>query len=276
MYRILRRSELASNIDLLEIEAADVARKAKPGQFVILNLHEKGERIPLTLSGIDEEKRTVTLVFCEVGKTSKQLGQMVEGDFIPHLAGPLGNPSEIKHFGRVLCVGGGVMIAPLYFQASALKKAGNKVVAVIGARNKDLLIYEREFEKLCDEIYVATDDGSKGFQGLDFLKELLKGSKIDRVVAMGPTIMMKTLSEITKPFGVKTIVALMPVMVDGMGMCGACRVTVGGDTKFGCLDGPEFDGHLVDFDELVNRQMMYLPEERMALLMHRESGGCGK
>lgn len=166
------------------------------------------------------------------------------------------------------------MIAPLYLQASALKMVGNRVMAVIAARTKDLLIYEKEFEELCDESYVATDDGSKGFQGLDFLNTLLKSSEIDRVVGMGPTIMMKTLSEITKPFGIKTIVALMPIMVDGMGMCGACRVTVGGETKFGCLDGPEFDGHLVDFDELVNRQMTYLPEERISILLHRGVGGC--
>jgi ferredoxin--NADP+ reductase len=201
------------------------------------------------------------------------LGLLNQGDCIPNVLGPLGVPSEIQKFGTVLCVGGGVMIAPLLFQVSALRKAGNKVITVIGARIKDLLIFEDEMKELSDEFYVATDDGSKGYEGLDFLKDLFDKRKIDRVVAMGPVVMLKTVSEMTKPFGVKTIVTLTPIMVDGMGMCGACRVSVAGETRFACVDGPEFDGHQVDFDQLIKRQKMYLPEERLSSLFYEKLGG---
>jgi ferredoxin--NADP+ reductase len=273
MYKIIAKKELAPKIKLIEVLAPDIAAKANPGQFVILRVCEEGERIPITLVNSNTQKGTITLVFNEVGKTTKQLGLLNQGDSIPNIAGPLGNPSEIQKFGTVLCIGGGVMIAPLLFQVSALRKAGNKLITVIGARIKDLLIFEKEMKDLSDEFYVATDDGSKGYKGLDFLKDILGKRKIDRVIAMGPVVMLKTVSEMTKPFGIKTIVTLTPIMVDGMGMCGACRVSVAGETKFACVDGPEFDGHQVDFDQLIKRQKMYLPEERLSALFHERLGG---
>lgn len=273
MYKIVAKQELAPKIKLLEVAAPDIAAKTNPGQFVILRVSETGERIPITLVDSNTKKGTITLVFNEVGKTTKQLGFLNKGDYIPNIAGPLGNPSEIQKFGTVLCVGGGVMIAPLLFQVSALRKAGNKLITVIGARIKDLLIFEKEMKELSDESYIATDDGSKGYMGLDFLKDILAKRKIDRVVAMGPVVMLKTISEMTKSFGIKTIVTLTPIMVDGMGMCGACRVSVAGETKFACVDGPEFDGHQVDFDQLIKRQKMYLPEERLSALFHERLGG---
>jgi len=273
MYKIVAKQELAQKIKLFEVAAPDIAAKTKPGQFVILRVSDTGERIPITLVDSNTKKGTITLVFNEVGKTTRQLGLLNQGDSIPNIAGPLGNPSDIQKFGTVLCVGGGVMIAPLLFQVSALRKAGNRVITVIGARIKDLLIFEEEMKELSDEFYVATDDGSKGYKGLDFLKDILNKRKIDRVVAMGPVVMLKTVSEMTKPLGIKTIVTLTPIMVDGMGMCGACRVSVAGETKFACVDGPEFDGHQVDFDQLIKRQKMYLPEERLSALFHERLGG---
>jgi len=273
MYKIIIKKELAPKIKLFEVSAPDIATKTNPGQFVILRVCETGERIPITLVDSNTQKGTITLVFNEVGKTTQQLGLLNQGDYIPNIAGPLGNPSEIQRFGTVLCVGGGVMIAPLLFQVSALRKAGNNLITVIGARIKDLLIFEKEMKDLSDEFYVATDDGSKGYKGLDFLKDILSKRKIDRVIAMGPVVMLKTVSEMTKPFGIKTIVTLTPIMVDGMGMCGACRVSVAGETRFACVDGPEFDGHQVDFDQLIKRQRMYLPEERLSALFHERLGG---
>jgi len=273
MYKIVRKSEIAPKIKLFEVAAPDIAAKANPGQFVIVKTCENGERVPITLVNADTKKGTITFVFNEVGKTTRQLGLLNEGDSILNVCGPLGNPSEIEKFGTVLCVGGGVMIAPMLFQVSAMRKAGNKVITVIGARIKDLLFFENEMKALSDEFYMATDDGSKGYKGLDFLKEILTKQKVDRVVAMGPVVMLKAVSEMTKPLGIKTIVTLTPIMVDGMGMCGACRVTVAGKTKFGCVDGPEFDGHQVDFEELVQRQRMFLPEERLAALFHERIGG---
>jgi ferredoxin--NADP+ reductase len=273
MYKIVKKRELAPKIKLFEIAAPDTAAKANPGQFVIVKTWENGERVPITLVDADTKKGTITFVFNEVGKTTRQLGMLNEGDNILNVCGPLGNPSEIEKFGTVLCVGGGVMIAPMLFQVSAMRKAGNKVITVIGARIRNLLFFEDEMKASSDEFYVATDDGSKGFKGLDFLKEILAKQKIDRVVAMGPVVMLKTVSEITKPLGIKTIVTLTPIMVDGMGMCGACRVTVAGKTKFGCVDGPEFDGHQVDFEELVKRQRMFLPEERLAAMFYERIGG---
>jgi len=274
MYKILSKKELAPKIKWFEIYAPAVAEKAQPGQFLIIIIDEKGERIPLTIAGADKAKGTVAFAFNEVGKTTKQLGTLCEGDSVWNVTGPLGVPSEIRNFGKILCVGGGVMIAPMLYQVKALRKAGNNVTAVVGARIESLLFFEDEMKKLSDKFYVATDDGSKGYKGLGFLKEMLSKEKFDRCVAMGPVVMMKEVSELTKPFGVPTIVTLTPIMVDGMGMCGVCRVTVGGKTKFACVDGPEFDGHLVDFDGLVKRQRMFLPEERLSSLMWELQGGC--
>ena len=275
MHEIVAKQELAPKIKLFKVNAPDIAAKAKPGQFIILVVGEKGERVPLTIADYDAHEGTVTFVFNEVGKTTMQLACLDEGDSILNILGPLGNPSEIKKFGRVLCVGGGVMTAPLHLQVKALRKAGNEVTTVIGARIQDLLIFEQEMKDASDEFYVATDDGSKGLKGLDFLEELLKTKQFQRAVVMGSVITMKTVSEITKPFNIPTVVTLTPIMVDGMGMCGVCRVTVGGETKFACIDGPEFDGHLVDFEELVKRQRMFLPEERLSsLLWEKMGGGC--
>jgi ferredoxin--NADP+ reductase len=275
MYKVLTNKELAPKIKLFEVEAPEIAQKAKPGQFIIVVIDEKGERIPLNIAEYDAKKGTITFAFNEVGKTTKQLGLLKEGSSIWNITGPLGNPSEIKNFGKVLCVGGGVMIAPMLLQAKALREAGNTITTVIGARTKELLFFEKEVKALSNKFYVATDDGSKGHKGLDFLKEMLKKEKFDRCIAMGPVVMMQGVSEMTKPFGIPTIVTLTPIMVDGMGMCGVCRVTVGGKMRFGCVDGPEFDGHQVDFDELIKRQRMFLPEERLSSLLWELQGGCG-
>lgn len=274
MYKIVGKRELAPKIKLFEVDAPEMAEKARPGQFLIIIIDEKGERIPLTVAGYDAEKGTISFAFNEVGKTTKQLGCLKVGDSLQSITGPLGNPSDIRNFGRVLCVAGGVMIAPMLLQVRALREAGNKITVVVGARIKEQLFYEKEMKDLSDEFYVATDDGSKGYKGLDFLKEILSKQKFDRCVAWGPVVMMKNVCEITKPFGVPTVVTLTPIMIDGMGMCGVCRVTVGGKMKFGCVDGPEFDGHLVDFDGLINRQRMFLPEERLSSLLWELQGGC--
>lgn len=273
IYRIVTKRELAPKINLIEVSAKEVAEKVGPGQFVILRLDEKGERIPLTIANRDVKKGTVTIVFHEVGNTTKKLGSLNEGDFISDVAGPLGNPAEIDKYGRVLCVGGGIWVAPLHFEALALHEKGNKLVTVVGARTKDLLIFEKEMKEVSEEFSVATDDGSKGYKGLDFLDDLLKTQKIDRAIVMGPVVMMRTVAEITRPYSLKTMVTLAPIMLDGMGMCGACRVSVGGETKFACMDGPEFDGHLVDFEQLIHRQRLYLPEERISSMLREKLGG---
>ncbi len=239
----------------------------------MLIIGDKGERIPLTICGYDAKKGTVSFAFHEVGKTTKELGMLRPGDCIENLTGPLGNPSEIKKFGKVLCIGGSIMIAPLLLQVKAMKEAGNSVATVLGARTKAHMMMEKEARVMSDAVYLATDDGSLGCTGFDFLNDLLKKEKFDRCVTMGPVVMMKDVSEITKPFGIPTVVTTTPIMIDGMGMCGVCRVTVGGKTMFGCVDGPEFDGHLVDFDQLIQRQRLFLPEERLDSLLW-EMGGC--
>jgi ferredoxin--NADP+ reductase len=241
----------------------------------MLMTDEKGERIPLTLTGYDAKRGTISFAFNEVGKTTKRLGCMKEGASIASITGPLGKPSEIRNYGKVLCVAGGVMIAPMLLQVKSLKEAGNRLTVVAGARIKELLFFEQELKSLADEFHVTTDDGSKGFKGLDFLKGIVEKERFDRCVAYGPVVMMKNVAALTKPCNVPTVVTLTPIMIDGMGMCGVCRVTVGGKMKFGCVDGPEFDGHLVDFDELVNRQRMFLPEERLSSFVFEMRGGCG-
>jgi ferredoxin--NADP+ reductase len=272
LYKIVTKQELVPNINLFEFSAKEVAAKTKPGQFVILRIDEDGERIPLTIADADVEKGTITVVCHKVGKSTKQLGNLKQGDCILDLLGPLGKPAEIGKFGTVLCVGGGVMVAPLHFQVKAFHEAGNKVIGVIGARTKSDLIFEDEMRGVGDDLYVATDDGTKGYKGLGFLKELLEERKIDRVIVMGPVVTMKTVSELTRPHGIPTIVNLIPLMVDGMGMCGACRVTVGGKTMFACVDGPDFDGHQVDFEELMARLKMFTPQEKLAFVFHEEGG----
>jgi len=270
LYKIVKKKRLTSQINLFEFSAVEVARKAKPGQFIIIRIDEKGERIPLTIAGAKPEKGTIIAACQEAGKTTKKLGKLREGDYIQDLVGPLGNPTEIKKFGTVLCVGGGVMIAPLYYHTKALREAGNRIIGVIGARTAEQLIYEEEMRQVCDELYVATDDGTKGYKDLEFLKDLLKERKIDRAIVLGPIITMKLISEFTRPYNIPTRVCLTPIMVDGMGMCGACRVTVGGETKFACAHGPEFDGHQVDFEGLMARLKMYTAQEKLAFVFYEK------
>jgi ferredoxin--NADP+ reductase len=244
-----------------------VAKKAQAGQFVILRIDEKGERIPLTIADYDREKGTITIIFMEVGKTTKQLGKLNVGDSIENFAGPLGIASEVKNYGTVVCVGGGVGIAPLYPIVRALKEAGNYVISILGAKNKALLLLEEEIESFSDELYITTDDGSKGHKGFvsDVLqKQIDSKEKIDMVMAIGPVIMMKVVADLTKKYQIKTLVSLNPIMVDGTGMCGGCRVSVEGKTKFACVDGPEFDGHEVDFNNLMLRNRRFLKEEEDA------------
>ncbi len=269
----MTKKELAPKIRMFEVHAPEIAQKTKPGQFLIIMVDEKAERVPLTIADFDSKKGSVTFVFNEVGKSTNQLGILNVGDSIWNVTGPLGVPSEMKYFGNVLCVGGGVLAAPLSLQVRVLKSLGNHITAVVGARIKDLLIYEKEIAQYADEVHVTTDDGSRGQVGLDFVRGLLEKQKYDWCVAMGPVVMLKEICEITKACNVPTVVSLLPLMIDGMGMCGVCRATVGGKMKFACVDGPEFDGHQVDFDELVKRQRMFLPEERLSSLWWELQGG---
>ena len=255
------------NNHLFRIEAPAVARKARAGQFVVLMIDEKGERIPLTIADWDREEGSITIVFMEVGVTTRKLAQLRAGDSIASFVGPLGLPSHIEKFGTVVCVGGGVGVAPIFPIAHALKEAGNKIISVIGARSHDLLFWEDRMREVSDSLVVTTDDGSYARKGLvtEPLKEILEGAeKVDRVVAIGPAVMMKFCSLTTKPFAIPTIVSLNPIMVDGTGMCGCCRVEVGGETRFTCVDGPEFDGHQVDWDLVFARQRIYFDEEKHA------------
>jgi ferredoxin--NADP+ reductase len=273
MYKIVTKKELAPNIYLIEIDAADVAKKSNPGQFVIIRLDEKGERVPLTIAGVDLNKGTVATAFHAVGRSTKKLAKMKAGDSITDLSGPLGNPAEVGKFGKVLLVGGGVWCAPLHYVAQALRKNGNKLFIAVAGRTKDDMVYEDELKAVADQFFVATDDGSKGNQSLDFLADVLKAQKFDHAVVMGPVSTLKKVVDLTRLYGLKTMVTLASLMVDGTGMCGACRVTVGGVTKFACMDGPEFNGLDVDFDELISRQRLYLPEERMASMIYDKLGG---
>lgn len=272
MFKIVRRETLATKIHLFEIEAPAIAGKARPGQFVIVRTDERGERIPLTIADWDSGAGTVTIVFAVVGTETTILASKKAGEFLANVVGPLGMPSEIANFGTVVCVGGGVGIAPIMPIARALKEAGNKVICIAGARSKDLLFWEKEMGMVSDQLIVTTDDGSYARKALvsEPLKEVLVRENVDRVVIVGPTIMMRVCSEITKPFGIKTIVSLNPIMVDGTGMCGCCRVMVGGATKFACVDGPEFDGHEVDWPLLMIRQATYHQKESESFRFWKE------
>ncbi len=268
--KILKKWVLSANpsarITGLEILSPDIARKALPGQFVVLMVSEKGERIPLTI--VDKNKESITLIFQEVGLTTKFLGKLEVGNSLYTLVGPLGHPTEIKNYGKVILVGGGVGIAEIYPVAKALKEAGNQITAILGARTKDLLILEKELRSVCDEIQITTDDGSYGRKGFttDILQEILdqRPRTFDQrlIYAVGPIPMMRKVAEVTKASGVKTIVSLNALMVDATGMCGCCRVTVGGETKFSCVDGPEFDAHQVDWEELEKRNKIYSDKEK--------------
>ena len=269
MYKILEKKEMAENtVCQLRVEAPRIARKAKPGQFVVLRANETGERIPLTMAGTDPETGAITLIFQVVGKTTALLRTLQVGDTIADVIGPLGKPSQIENLGTVVCVGGGTGVAVVYPITKAYKEAGNQVIAIIGARTKDLLILEDEMRAASHDLRVTTDDGSYGHHGFvtDVLRQILdKRKDVKLVVGIGPVPMMKFLCRLTKVCGVKTVVSLNPIMIDATGMCGACRVTVGGKTRFCCVDGPEFDGHEVDFDELVKRQRAYLTEEKLSM-----------
>ena len=273
-YEILSKKQLAYKKTLFEVNAPDVAAKARPGQFLIVIAKAGGERVPLTICDYDAQKGTVSFAFHEVGKTTKELGTFDRGESLFNVTGPLGNPSEIRNYGRVLCVGGSIMIAPMLLQAKALKAAGNHVTTVLGCRGDEFLFMREEAMAISDQVHVASDDGTVGTKGLEFLNELLKRERYDRCVVMGPVEMMKRVSEITRPYGIPTVVTLTPIMIDGMGMCGVCRVTVGGKMMFACVDGPEFDGHQTNFDELIKRQRTMLPEERLSSVLWETNGGC--
>lgn len=268
MYKILNRQDLAPIVHLFDIEAPEVARKAQPGQFVVVRIDETGERIPLTFADWQEQSGKVTIIFMEAGATTCRLGRLKSGDYITDFVGPLGVPTHIDKFGTVVCVGGGIGVAPITPIARGLKQAGNEVISIMGARNKELLFWEEKLGSYSDQLIVTTDDGSYGRKGLvtEPLKDILaSGKKIDRVIAIGPSVMMKFCSLTTQPFGVRTIVSLNPIMVDGTGMCGCCRVQVDGSTRFACVDGPDFDGHKVDWDLLAVRSRSYIDEEKRSL-----------
>ena len=281
MYRIVRKEVLAPELKLFEVEAPLVARSAQAGQFIMLRIDEFGERIPLTIADFDPEKGTVTIIFQEIGKSTQLMGQLQEGDCLQDFVGPLGKPSHIEQFGRVVMIGGGVGVAPIHPIARAMKKAGNEVISVLGARNRELLIMEEAMQLASTEVIITTDDGSYGRKGFvtQVLQELITDrSPIDLVVAIGPMVMMEAVCKVTREPAIATVVSLNPIMVDGTGMCGACRIKVGPDTKFACVDGPEFDGHLVDWDLAKRRSRMFVAEEKQALAEHqdkRKEGGCG-
>lgn len=270
MYKIVSKKELAPKIKHFEIKAPRLAVKSKPGQFVIIRVNEEGERFPITITDTDTNNGTIKIAFNEVGKSSKMLGNLNEGDNILNVVGPLGKPSEISKFGTVLCFGGGVMVPGIHFLARALRDKGNEIIGVVGARNKDLLIFVSEMKDVGSKVYISTDDGSEGYKGLEFIKEeILDNMKVDRVIAWSVAeVTMQKISEITKPYGIPTMVLLSSIMVDGTGMCGCCRAEVKGTTKFACVDGPEFNGHDVDWGLLTSRKRMYLPEERLAALSY--------
>lgn len=277
MHKILHKETLGPDITLYRFEAPDVAAYRQPGQFVLIRVSEDGERVPITIADVDRDQGTVTLIIQSVGKTTLELANMSVGDSIPDIAGPLGTPTHIEKVGNVLCVGGGIGTAPLYPVAKAMKDAGNRITSILGARSAELLILEDRMSKVSDSIIITTDDGSKGRKGLvtDAIKELVEsGEKFDQCIAMGPPIMMKFVCLLTKELGIPTIVSLNPIMVDGTGMCGGCRVTVGGKIKFACVDGPEFDGHEVDFDEMMARLNTYKKHEKEALDRFTDHTGC--
>lgn len=281
MYKIIEKRLLAPQIYLMDIEAPRVAKSAKPGQFIIVRMDEKGERIPLTICDYNKEKGTVTIVFQVVGASTLKMANYEVGQYFADFVGPLGQPSEFVHEEiaelknkKIIYIAGGVGAAPVYPQVKWLNENGVKADVIIGSKNKDLLLLVDEMKKVAGNVYIATDDGSAGFKGLvtNLLKDLIdkENKHYDVVVAIGPMIMMKFVSKLTKEYNLKTVVSLNTLMVDGTGMCGACRVTVGGKTRFACVDGPEFDGHLVDFDEAMRRQAMYRTEEGKEMLEAKE------
>jgi len=266
MFKILDKQFLGPKIQCIVLDAPLIAQKAEPGQFVMVMVHKKGKRIPLSLADFSPRQNTITIVFQEIGKTTHQLGILNKGDSIPDLLGPQGNPTETENFGNVVVIGGGIGVAPVFPLARKLKEAGNHVTAILGYRSKEYLFWEEKLRSVSDQAFIATNDGSYGKKGFvtDILAEIMvSGKKIDRVLAIGPAVMMKAISDLTRRSEIKTIVSLNSLMVCGMGMCGACRVTVRNETRFTCMDGPDFDGHQVDFEELMKRLDTYKEEEKI-------------
>lgn len=278
MFPIVSASFLGPGVKEIEIAAPRIARKQQPGQFVIIRIHDAGERIPLTIKASDPERGTITIVVQAVGKTTSLLNELEAGDTILDVVGPLGKPSDIERYGRCIVIGGGVGTAIALPTARALHDAGNEVMAILGARTKDLLLLENEVRDVSDALFVMTDDGSYGEKGLvtDKLRELIAANKVDYVLAIGPVPMMRAVAETTRPLAIKTVVSLNAIMVDGTGMCGGCRVLIGNESKFACVDGPEFDAHTVDFQVLTQRNAMYREQELLALEQYRaeRSGAC--
>ena len=267
-YQIVARRDLASTVTLTEVAAPRVARKVQAGQFVMIRVDEPGERIPLTVADKDPDEGTITIVYQAIGFTTKQLASKQVGDCLADVLGPLGQPTDVRRMGRVVCVAGGVGIAFIYPQVKAFAEAGNEIVSILGARSEDLLFFVEEIRALSSELHLCTDDGSLGTRGLvtDVLRGLMeRGERYDYCIAIGPIPMMKAATALTREWNLPTLVSLDPIMVDGTGMCGACRVTVGGEVKFACVQGPDFDGHLVDFDELAERKRAFAEEERCLL-----------
>lgn len=265
MNKILRKRELAENVIEYVIDAKNIIRHARAGQFIILRVDEEGERVPFTICDYDKKEGTITILVQTVGFSTKKLAELNEGDFINDLVGPLGNATDLSHANRVLLVGGGIGTAVIYPQSKQLKNEGKKVDVILGARDKSLLMYEKEFRQNCENVFIMTDNGSKGEKGFvtTKLKQLIDaGEKYDVVFAVGPLMMMKAVADTTREYGIETIVSMNSIMVDGTGMCGGCRLTVGGETKYACVDGPEFDGHKIDFDEAIQRSKFYSEEEK--------------
>ena len=263
-YKILSKKEICPNQYEIAIDAPFVVRNAKAGQFIIFRVENEGERVPLTIADVDKEKGVLTLVFMAVGYTTKKLAQLNAGEEIVDIVGPLGKPTHIKNYGTVVCIAGGYGAAPCYLISKALKESGNKVYMISGARTKDLLFWEDKMKSACSELYLTTDDGSYGIKGFGtaVLKDIIEREKVDYVIAVGPMPMMRAVAELTRDKEIYTEASMNPIMVDGTGMCGACRVTVGGETKFACVDGPDFDAHKIDFDEVINRTKIYKDFER--------------
>ncbi len=274
LYTVVEARQLSEAVFRMEILAPEIARKRKAGQFVILKIDERGERIPLTIVDSDASRGTITIIYQVVGKTTAAMSALKAGDAFQDVQGPLGNPTDIEIFGHVVCVGGGVGVGVIYPITKALKEKGNRVTSIIGARTKDLIILEEEMRAASDELVVCTDDGSYGFHGFvsTVLQQIIdRGEKVDHVFAIGPVPMMRVVANLTRPYAIPTTVSLNPIMVDATGMCGACRVEVGGKTNFTCVDGPEFDGHQVNFELLASRLRMYCEEEKQSYEKHR----CG-
>jgi ferredoxin--NADP+ reductase len=277
MYRILERRDFTPRIKLFRVAAPLIAERAEPGHFVIVRIDDRGERIPLTIADYDKQEGTITLVVQEIGKTTCQFGSMEVGQSLRDVVGPLGTPVRIEKVGTVVCVAGGLGVAPIYPKARALAEVGNRVISLIGARSESELFFTEEMAAVSEYVRYSTDDGSFGHHGFvtDLLKEVLQSGSVDEVIAVGPLPMMKAACSVTRESNVPTIVSLNAIMVDGTGMCGSCRVTVGGEVKFSCVDGPAFDGHQVDFDELMMRNRRFLGKEKTSMeAYHHEGGNC--